>query len=161
MFSRKIFETEFSDALQAELDRQGMTARELADRAGIPPATIYKLTSGKTDPRLSTVRKIVNTLEPREKNFIAVIAARFLLDELDNRDIMTGGRKYRIRGYSADSLDECIIAAVRAEKEGALGIICAPILAPIVERIVDCPVAIIKPHQKTIMEAIETVAKRV
>ncbi len=161
MFSRKIFETEFSEALQDELARQGMTARELADRAGIPPATIYKLTSGKTDPRLSTVRKIVNTLEPREKSFIAVIAARFLLDELDNRDIMVDGRKYRIRGYSADSLDECIIAAVRAEKEGALGIICAPILAPIVERIVDCPVAIIKPHQKTLMEAIETVAKRV
>ena len=90
-----------------------------------------------------------------------MIAARFLLDELDNRDIMVDGRKYRIRGYSADSLDECIIAAVRAEKEGALGIICAPILAPIVERIVDCPVAIIKPHQKTLMEAIETVAKRV
>ncbi len=161
MFSRKIFETEFSEALQDELARQDMTARELADRAGIPPATIYKLTSGKTDPRLSTVRKIVNTLEPREKSFIAVIAARFLLDELDNRDIMVDGRKYRIRGYSADSLDECIIAAVRAEKEGALGIICAPILAPIVERIVDCPVAIIKPHQKTLMEAIETVAKRV
>ena len=161
MFSRKICETEFSEALQDELARQGMTARELADRAGIPPATIYKLTSGKTDPRLSTVRKIVNTLEPREKSFIAVIAARFLLDELDNRDIMVDGRKYRIRGYSADSLDECIIAAVRAEKEGALGIICAPILAPIVERIVDCPVAIIKPHQKTLMEAIETVAKRV
>jgi len=161
MFLRKIFETEFSEALQDELARQGMTARELADRAGIPPATIYKLTSGKTDPRLSTVRKIVNTLEPREKSFIAVIAARFLLDELDNRDIMVDGRKYRIRGYSADSLDECIIAAVRAEKEGALGIICAPILAPIVERIVDCPVAIIKPHQKTLMEAIETVAKRV
>ena len=161
MLSRKIFEVEFADALQEELARQDMSIRDLAERAGIPPATLYKLTSGRADPRLSTVRRIVNVLEPREKSFIAVIAARFLLDELDNRDIMVDGRKYRIRGYSADSLDECIIAAVRAEKEGALGIICAPILAPIVERIVDCPVAIIKPHQKTLMEAIETVAKRV
>lgn len=159
--SRRIFETEFVEALQEELDRQSMTIRELADRAEIPPATLYKLTSGKTDPRFSTVRKIVNVLEPRDKNFIAVVAARFLLDELDNRDIVVNGREYRIRGYSADSLDECIIAAVQANKEGALGIICAPILAPIVEKIVDCPVAIIKPHQKTLIEAIETIAKRV
>ncbi|MFA7199351.1 MAG: helix-turn-helix domain-containing protein [Methanoculleus sp.] len=161
MLSRRIFETDFAAALQEELTRQNMSIRELADRAGIPAATLYKLTSGRADPRLSTVRRIVTVLEPREKSFIAVIAARFLLDDLDNRDIPVGDRKYRIRGYSADSLEECIIAAARADKEGALGIICAPILAPIVERIVDCPVAIIKPHQQTLIDAIETVAKRI
>jgi len=161
MLSRRIFETDFARALQDELARQNMSIRELAERAEIPPATLYKLTSGKADPRLSTVRRIVGVLEPREKSFIAVIAARFLLDDLDNRDIEAGDRKYRIRGYSADSLDECIVAAVRADKEGALGIICAPILAPIVEKIVDCPVAIMKPQQRTIIEAIETIAKRV
>ena len=161
MLSRKIFEVEFADALQEELARQDMSIRDLAERAGIPPATLYKLTSGKADPRLSTIRRIVGVLEPREKSFIAVIAARFLLDDLDNRDLTIGERKYRIRGYPADSLDECIIAAVRADKEGALGIICAPILAPIVEKIVGCPVAIMKPQQKTIIEAIETIAKRV
>lgn len=161
MLSRKIFETDFAEALQEELTRQDMSIRDLAERAGIPAATLYKLTSGKADPRLSTVRRIVNVLEPREKSFIAVIAARFLLDDLDNRDLPIGDRKYRIRGYPADSLDECIIAAVRADKEGALGIICAPILAAIVEKIVGCPVAIMKPQQKTIIEAIETIAKRV
>jgi predicted transcriptional regulator len=50
---------------------------------------------------------------------------------------------------------------VRADKEGALGIICAHILAPIVEKIVDCPVAIIKPQQRTLIEAIETIERRV
>jgi len=64
MFSRKIFETEFATALQDELARQDMSVRELAERAGIPVATLYKLTSGRADPRLSTVRKIVNVLEP-------------------------------------------------------------------------------------------------
>jgi predicted transcriptional regulator len=161
MLSRRIFETDFARALQDELARQDMSVRDLADRAGIPPATLYKLTSGKADPRLSTVRRIVSVLEPREKSFIAVIAARFLLDDLDNRDLTIGEQKYRIRGYSADSLEECIVAAARADKEGALGIICAPILAPIVEKIVDCPVAIIKPQQRTLIEAIETLAKRV
>jgi len=161
MLSRRIFETEFAEALQEGLARQDMSIRELAERAGIPPATLYKLTSGRADPRLSTVRRIVNVLEPREKSFIAVIAARFLLDDIDNRDLPIGEKKYHIRGYPADSLEECIAAAARAEKEGALGIVCAPILASIVEKIVDCPVAIIKPQQQTIIEAIETIAKRV
>jgi predicted transcriptional regulator len=161
MFSQKIFETDFATALQEELARQGMSVRDLAVLAGIPVATLYKLTSGRADPRLSTVRRIVNVLEPREKSFIAVIAARFLLDDLDNRDLQIGEKSFRIRGYSADSLDECIIAAVQADREGALGVVCAPILAPIVEKIVDCPVGIIKPQQQTLIDAIETIAKRV
>jgi predicted transcriptional regulator len=161
MFSRRIFEVEFATALEEELRRQDMSVRELADRADIPVATLYKLTGGRADPRLSTVKKIVSILEPREKSFIAVIAARFLLDDLDNREIPVGSETYRIRGYSAESIDECIIAAVRADKEGALGIICAPILAPIVEKIADCPVAIMKPKKRTLIEAIETIAKRI
>ncbi len=161
MLSRQIFETDFAAALSEELRRQHMSVRELADRTGIPVATLYKLTSGKADPRFSTVKRIVNVLEPREKSFIGVIAARFLLDDLDNREIAVGAERYRIRGYSANSIDECIIAAVQADKEGALGIICAPILAPIVERIVDCPVAIMKPKRRTLIEAIETIAKRI
>ncbi|KUG21024.1 MAG: helix-turn-helix domain-containing protein [Methanomicrobiaceae archaeon] len=162
MFSKRIFETDFRTALEQELQRQDMSIRELAEKAEIPVATLYKITSGRADPRLSTVRRIVAVLEPREKNFIAVIAAKFLLDELDNRDIpVEGGETYRIKGYSANSIEECIVAAVWAEKEGALGIICAPILAPIVEKIVDLPVAIIKPRKRTLMEAIETIARRI
>ena len=66
MLSRRIFETGFAEALQEELARQDMSIRDLAERAGIPAATLYKLTSGRADPRLSTVRRIVNALEPRE-----------------------------------------------------------------------------------------------
>jgi len=65
MLSRRIFETDFARALQDELARQNMSIRELAERAEIPPATLYKLTSGKADPRLSTVRRIVGVLESR------------------------------------------------------------------------------------------------
>lgn len=152
---------DFAAALEEELRRRDMSVRELAERAEIPVATLYKLTGGRADPRLSTVKKIVSVLEPREQSFIAVIAARFLLDDLDNREVPIGDRRYRIRGYAAESLEECIIAAARADKEGALGIICAPILAPIVEKIVDCPVAIMKPKKRTLIEAIETIGKRI
>lgn len=161
MFSQRIFTTDFKTALEEELLRKNMSIRELADRADVPAATIYKITSGERDPRLSTVRAIVNALQPNERDFIAVIAAKFLLEEIGTQKLEVGTRTMKIRGYTANTMDECIIAAVRAEKEGALGIICAPILSSIIERCVDIPVAIMKPRTETILEAFESIARRI
>ena len=58
-------------------------------------------------------------------------------------------------------MEDCIVAAVKAEKEGAGGIICAPILATLIERIVDIPVVIVKPDTSTFQEAIDTLSKRI
>jgi predicted transcriptional regulator len=161
MFSKKVFETDFRTALEEELARRNMTIKELADQAGIPAATLYKLTSGEGDVRLSTVKKIVQVLEPKIPAFIAVIAAKFLLDEIEGQEIAIRGRSYHIRGYTANSIEECIIAAVTAEKDGAAGIICAPILASMIEKIVDVPVAIMKPKAATVMDAMDVVARRI
>lgn len=161
MFSKKVFETDFRNALEEELARRNMTIKELADRAGIPAATLYKLTSGEGDVRLSTVKKIVQVLEPRLPVFIAVIAAKFLLDEIEGQEIKIRDRTYRIRGYTANSIEECIIAAVMAEKDGAAGIVCAPILASMIEKIVDVPVAIMKPKAATVLDAMDVIARRV
>ncbi|MFA5268791.1 MAG: helix-turn-helix domain-containing protein [Methanoregula sp.] len=161
MFSKKVFETDFRTALEEELARRNMTIKELADQAGIPAATLYKLTSGEGDVRLSTVKKIVQVLEPKIPAFIAVIAAKFLLDEIEGQEIAIRGRSYHIRGYTANSIEECIIAAVSAEKDGAAGIICAPILASMIEKIVDVPVAIMKPKAATVMDAMDVIARRI
>jgi len=162
MLSKRIFEIDFTTALTEELAKKGMTVRELADRTGIPSSTLYKVTLGERDPRFSTVQKIVRILEPERNRFIAVIAAKFLLDSLDLRDVpVSGGGKCDIRGYSANSLEECIIAAVRAEKEGAAGIVCAPILASIVEKIVDVPVSMLRPDLLCVKEAVEVIARQI
>ncbi|MEM2914956.1 MAG: helix-turn-helix domain-containing protein [Candidatus Bathyarchaeia archaeon] len=161
MLSKKIFETDLKTALETELTRRGMSIKELAEKAKIPVATIYKITSGGRDPRFSTVKKIVNVLEPRVENVIAIIASKFLLDEIKTTEIKINNKKYKIRGYSANSVEDCIVSAALAEKEGASGIICAPILASVIEKIVDIPVAIMKPRVETLMDAIETVAKRI
>jgi len=58
-------------------------------------------------------------------------------------------------------MEECIVSAVRAEKEGASGIVCAPILASIIEKVVDVPVAIIKPDTKTIKDALHSLQNRI
>lgn len=160
MFSRAIFRQDFKDALEEVLDRKQMSLKELAELAGLPAATIYKITSGERDPRLSTVRAIVQALEPYDQDMIAIIGAKFLLDDIENQTIGTDGKKYRIKGYTAHTMEDCIVAAVKAEKEGAAGIICAPILAALIERIVDIPVVIIKPDIATYQEAISSLTRQ-
>ena len=161
MFSRRIFETDFAEALEEELKRRDMTIRELSERTGIPPATLYKIASGERDPRLSTVRRIVATLEPHEGTFIAVVAAKFLLDEIEGSRVSIAGKDVILKGYPANSIDECMMAAVEAKKDGASGIICAPIIASIIEKIVDIPVAILKPHPDTVIDAANIIARRI
>ena len=161
MFSHRVCTTDFRTALEEELERKDMSIKELAERAGIPAATLYKITSGERDPRLSTVKAIVDALDPRERDFVAVIGVKFLLDELQGTSETAGGKTYRIRGYTANTMEECIIAAVRAEKDGAAGIICAPILSTLVERIVDIPVTIIKPNPESYVGAFESIVRMI
>ncbi len=161
MFSRSVFRQDFKSALEEALDRRQMSLKELAELAGIPPATLYKITSGERDPRLSTVRAIVQALEPYDQDMIGIIAAKFLLDEIGAGTIDRNGRRIKIKGYTANTMEDCIVAAVRAEKEGAGGIICAPILATLIERIVDIPVVIVRPDSRTFQEAIEVLCKRI
>jgi predicted transcriptional regulator len=161
MMSKRIFEIDFTAALNEELERKNLSVKDLADLTGIPVSTLYKITVGERDPRLSTVNKIGAVLEPGHEKFIAIIAARFLLDTLVARETEVNGKTFRIRGYSANSLDECIIAAARAEKDGASAIVCAPILASIVEKIVDIPVAMLRPDLSVVNEAITTVARKI
>ena len=53
-----------------------------------------------------------------------LFAAKFLLDEIGGGIIERDGRKIKIKGYTANTMEDCIVAAVKAEKEGARGIIC-------------------------------------
>ncbi|MBN1167090.1 MAG: helix-turn-helix domain-containing protein [Methanospirillaceae archaeon] len=158
MFSQNIFRMGITKALETELERRNMTIRDLAEKAGISLATLYKITSGQRDPRLSTLQAIVSVFEPNTEQLIAVIAAKFLIDEITHQTTTIGNTRYTIRGYTAHTIDDCITSAVRAEKDGAGGIICAPILASLIERIVDIPVVIIKPETKAFLEAIEVLS---
>jgi predicted transcriptional regulator len=161
MLSKRIFETDFTAALNEELERKNMSVKDLADLTGIPVSTLYKVTTGERDPRLSTVKKIISVLEPNRPRFIAIIAAKFLLDSTDMRETMIRGDRCPVRGYSANSLEECIVAAVRAEKDGATGIICAPVLASIVEKIVDVPVAMLRPEVSCVEEAVGVLCRKI
>ena len=135
MFEQRIFETDFKTALSEELDRRGMTIRQLSEATGIPPVTLYKISSGERDPRLSTVKKIVSVFSPHHGKFIALIAAKFLLDEIEGTKVDVGGVEYRIKGYTANSLADCILAAVRGRDDSDWGIYRATLPASLIRRV--------------------------
>lgn len=145
-------------------DELGLTALEFAEKADIPQSTLYKVMSGKREPNMKTLRQIIKTIkriEGAEKgNFIAVIAARPVLDNISETKRKICGNLCTIREYSATSMEEAIIAAVRAERDGAKALVCAPIVSPTVEKILRIPVATIMPRD-SLIEAIELVAKKI
>lgn len=155
------FQKTFSIVLKEDLN---LTAVEFAQEASIPASTLYKIMSGKREPNMKTLRQIVKTIRRLQNaergDFIAVIAARPVLDNIRETKKRIGGTLCTIREYSATSIEEAIIAAVKAEREGARALVCAPIVSPTVEKILRIPVATIMP-KNSLIEAIERVSKKI
>ncbi len=158
--SDEAFIKEFSRIIKEELH---MTAAEFSEKSNIPLSTIYKLLSGHREPNIKTLRQIVKVLQKMEgtekPEFIAVIAARLVLDYITEKKLKVHGRLLTIREYSATSMEEAIIAAIRAERDGAKAVVCAPIVSTTVEKVLRIPVATIMPRD-SLIEAIELAAKK-
>jgi len=112
---------------------------------------------------ISTVRKISGEGDgggPQTRGaFIAVIAARTVLDRIEERVMDVEGKPIKIREYPATSMEEAIIAAVRAERDGAAALVCAPIVSTTVEKIVNIPVATIMP-KSSLIRALELASRK-
>jgi len=138
---------EFRKVLKRALEESRVDAKKFSKLSGVSESSLYKILSGeRANPRLSTYRKIVKALKRLEgveegEPFIAVIAARPTLDVIETRYVQVGGRQIRLREYAATSIEEVIIAAVRAQQEGAKAIVCAPIVSTTVEKIAKVPVS--------------------
>ncbi|VUT24403.1 MAG: hypothetical protein MOIL_00489 [Candidatus Methanolliviera sp. GoM_oil] len=153
---------EFRGVLEKVVREKYKNILVFSNVSGIPASTLYKILSGTRKPNIKTLRKICSALagERNEEEVIAVIAARAVLDETLNRDVEVGGRRFRIREYPAYTMEDAIVSAIKAERDGAVGLVCAPIVSSTVEKIVSIPVAIIMPHA-SISKAIEIVGKKV
>jgi predicted transcriptional regulator len=93
------------------------------------------------------------------EEFIGVIAARPVLEGIVERVAEVDGKKVRVREYPVQTIEDAIIAAVRAEREGAAGIVCAPIVSGTIEQLVHIPVATIIPRE-SMTRAIELAARK-
>lgn len=147
-------------------DELNMTVGEFSEQSGIPASTIYKLLSGHREPNVKLFRQIVsflkevegkNQVEKERSGFIAVIAARPVLDRISEKKIKVKDRLLTIREYSATSMEEAIVAAIKAERDGAIAVVCAPIVSTTIEKVLRIPVTSIMPRD-SLFEAIEVAA---
>lgn len=147
----------------------GVSIGEFSKKSGIPASTLYKIISGERDPNLRTFRRIVVTIKElesghsenkKEKNFIAIVCSRGCLDVLEKTTTKVGKEIFDLKEYAVTSIEEAIIAAIKAERDGASAIVCAPIVSSTVEKVVNIPVATIRPIS-SVARAIDLVAKKV
>jgi len=156
---------ELKSALSQVIKALGFTVTRFAEVSGVSLSTLYKIISGEREPNLKTLREIlkaVRRLEGTSKkgDLIAVVAARPVLDKITERSMVIDGKNVTIREYPAASVEEALIAAIHAERDGALALVCAPIVSPTVEKILRIPVASIMP-QNSLIEAIKLVARKI
>ncbi|MDO5862351.1 MAG: helix-turn-helix domain-containing protein [Thermoplasmata archaeon] len=135
------FQKAFRSILDDELN---MSLNEFCQLSGISQSTMYKILEDKREPNLRTVRQVIKSLKiimgPEDSRFIAVVANTMTLENLP-KTIDMDGLTVSIREYPVSTVEDAIIAAVRAERDGALGVVCAPIVAPTIEKILAIPVS--------------------
>ncbi|MCC7571871.1 MAG: helix-turn-helix domain-containing protein [Candidatus Methanofastidiosum sp.] len=152
----------FKVELEALLVKSFGSIKNFSEISDIPLPTLYKIFSGDREPNLKTLRKIHEVLKGKEEQrtkFIALIASRPVLNMLDESYVSDNENKFSIKEYSATSIEEVFIQSIRAERDGASALVCAPIVSSIVEKVVSIPVVTIMP-QKSILLALKTAAKK-
>jgi predicted transcriptional regulator len=154
------FQKVLAGVLDEDLD---MTAREFARRSGLGESTVYKMLSGDRRPNLKTLRRLIRSVQEvegsRRGRFVALIASRAVVEDMKDRvhELDLGGVK--VREYPAFNMEEAIIMAIRAEREGAVALVCAPIVSSTIEKILHIPVATIQP-KRCVLDAIALAAKK-
>lgn len=140
-----------------------ISVRDLAEKSGIAQSSLYKILHKKRSPNLSTLREIILALRQfyrvGDENFIGLIGARPVLDSVEERLADVDGHRMRVREYPVHTMEDAIVGAVRAEREGAIAIVCAPIVSSIIEQLVHVPVATIVPRE-SVQRAIELAARK-
>jgi predicted transcriptional regulator len=150
----------FQKALRNVLNNElNMTVNEFCLATGISQSTMYKILEEKREPNLRTIRAIIKAVrylsaKPGDR-FIAIIASHQVLRTISDT-VKVGNRDIQLREYPVATMEDAIISAVMAERDGALAVVCAPIIAPTIERILTIPVAPVIPTT-SIYEAIEKI----
>lgn len=139
------FQKAFKSMLREELE---MSLSEFCSVSGISQSTMYKILEEDREPNLRTIRQIIYALniitKSEDDNFVAVIASSTFMESLP-KTMELDGRKISIREYPISTVEDAIISAVRAERDGAIAIVCAPIIAITVKKILRIPVSPVMP----------------
>ncbi len=156
---------DFGDELKEYISNLGMSIKEFSKKSNVPESTLYKIISGERDDyRVSTLKKIINTIKEMEgyteENIIGIITSRGALD-LVKREIEVDDKKIKVKEFPATTIEEEIIQGVKAEKEGIKGIVCGPLAATTLEKVVDIPVTALRFEEGPLRNSIERLGKKI
>ena len=160
----------FRNTLKKALKELRIDAKEFSKLSGVSESSLYKILSGeRVNPRLSTFRDIVKTLKKLEAHeevsepFIAVVASRPMLDTMGKKYIQVRDHRIHLREYAVTSIEDVIVAAIRAQQEGAKAIVCAPIVSATLEKVVKVPVSACPIHlcKQPMVKAAEAAASKI
>lgn len=120
----------FQKALKTVLDEElKMTINEFSRLSGISQSTMYKILEDKREPNLRTVRNIIKAVkalsDPASEDFIAIIASHQVTKTLP-KSINSDGREIFLREYPVSTVEDAIVAAVKAERDGAWQLFARP-----------------------------------
>ena len=148
------------------LFKHNMTVTDFCEKTKIPESTAYKILSDpQKDFRVSTLRNLIHAVQKlegtlNEGTVFGIITTRGALD-LVNRRIRLFNKDIIIKEYPATTIEEEIIQGIRAEREGVSGIICGPIAATTLEKVVNIPVITIRFERRLLMESIEKLLSKI
>jgi len=152
----------FVESLKKDMDSTGVSIKKISEISNVPVSTLYKIMSGeRSDPQLSTFRQIIFALRKMEgkdvyNNMVAIVASTAVIDNFTKPKL----EDVHVKGYIAASYEEVIVASVRAEKDGAKAIVCAPIMAGLIEKLVNIPVVGLKPSESEIESALDIAIRK-
>ncbi len=145
----------FQRALRNILDDElHISLNEFCRMSGISQSTMYKILEEQREPNLRTVRQIIKALNrmssKNSERFIAIIASSRFMEGLPKSIESDLYGTVNIREYPVSTVEDAIIAAVRAERDGALALICAPIVANTIVKIISIKVYTVFPMDSVI-----------
>ncbi len=153
-------------AVRAFLAERNLTTKEFCEKSGMPANTLYKIMSKKReDFMISNLRRLIQAMrrvdEADGEERIGVITARGALDTL-RREVRVEGRAkpILIREYPAMTIEEEIIQGIRAERERMRGIVCGPIAANTLEKVVRIPVTALQFEEEAVLKAISKLSRK-
>jgi predicted transcriptional regulator len=152
-------------SIKAFLAERNMSAKNFCEVSGMPQNTLYKILSrNRRDFMLSNMRRLIGAMreiDSGEGYSVGVITSRGALDNLQ-RVVSIEGRDTDlvIREYPATTIEEEIIQGIRAEREKMKGVICGPIAANTLEKVVRIPVIALQFKEDALLEALEKLSNK-
>ncbi len=148
----------FVERFKLAMKQLGISNKALSEGSGIPLSTINKILCQKRDLRCSTLRAMVKFIRvsttAKADIVIGIIGTRSALDTLTKHQITVKGKKILLREYPSSSIEDVIVNAIRAEREKVNGLICATIVANLIEKFVKVPIMSLRLNETNMLDSV-------